>query len=308
MPQSLDIVALGHILNERIVFPDQTTKAVLGSPVAYSMVCCARLGGSVGIVTHIGTDYPQELLRPFGDAGVQTQGLICEGPDSTTNRLVYDENGDKQIFYEKKAPDVCFEDIPESYLDAQLFYVCPMDYEVSMATVERIRGTGALVGCDVGGYGGAHVDPTRQPPMVTDPEGTKELFGKFDVLKASDEDCRKIMGDRDVTDEEMAHHFLDWGVKVAVITRGEKGSYAATADAAHAVPAFSGTPVDPTGGGDTYMAGFLTRYLQTRDVLESARFASMTALLVIEQTGGVQAARMPTFEQVSARMASATTS
>jgi sugar/nucleoside kinase (ribokinase family) len=68
------------------------------------------------------------------------------------------------------------------------------------------------------------------------------------------------------------------------------------------IPAFPGKPVDVTGGGDTYMAGFLFRYLQTKSVWEAGLFGAVTALLVIEGTGGVSAARMPTFDMVEARL------
>ena len=91
---NLDIVALGHIINETIVFPDQTTKSVLrssllrnsllGGPPAYSMVCAARLGAKVGVVTKIGSDYPKRLLKPFYEAKVDTEGIRCSGDVSTT--------------------------------------------------------------------------------------------------------------------------------------------------------------------------------------------------------------------------------
>jgi sugar/nucleoside kinase (ribokinase family) len=51
-----------------------------------------------------------------------------------------------------------------------------------------------------------------------------------------------------------------------------------------------------------YMAGFLVEYLRTNDVWESALFASATASIVIEGTGGVAAGRMPTTSEVEKRI------
>ncbi|MDD5600494.1 MAG: carbohydrate kinase family protein, partial [Actinomycetota bacterium] len=63
----VDIAVLGHILKEKIIFPDREIYPVLGSPVAYSSVCMASLGVDVGIVTKIGKDFPEELLKVFNE-------------------------------------------------------------------------------------------------------------------------------------------------------------------------------------------------------------------------------------------------
>ncbi|HID31622.1 MAG TPA: carbohydrate kinase family protein [Desulfobacterales bacterium] len=299
---SLDIVALGHIIHETIVFPDFTTKSVLGSPPAYSMVCAARLGAKVGLVTKIGSDYPKRLLCPFYEAKVDTEGIRCSGDVSTTTQLVYARDGSKVIHYLKKAPKIAFEDVPQSYHDARLFYVCPMDFEAPFETVQQLRGLGGLLAADVGGFGGAHVVPQPAPQMEKDPEGTQRLFRTFDIIKASDEDCRRLTGDVHVDVHSLGRQFLSWGVKIVVITKGSRGALVITRDSERLIPAFPGKPIDVTGGGDTYMAGFLFRYLQTNDVFQAGLFGAVTALLVIEGTGGVSAARMPTFDMVEARL------
>ena len=68
------------------------------------------------------------------------------------------------------------------------------------------------------------------------------------------------------------------------------------------VPPLKGNPVDVTGGGDTFMGGFLSEYLRCRDVMASAIFGCATALCVIEKTGGVSPERMPTEQQARARV------
>ena len=93
-----DLVAMGHIVREHIIFPDRKTEEVLGSPAAYSSVTIARLGGRVGLVSRIGNDMPPHLLRPFREAGVDLTGLIvAAGEPTTATRLIYDQKGDKKI-------------------------------------------------------------------------------------------------------------------------------------------------------------------------------------------------------------------
>ncbi|MCL4386753.1 MAG: carbohydrate kinase family protein, partial [Cyanobacteria bacterium] len=110
----VDIVAIGHILNEKIIFPDKEICPVLGSPVAYSSVCLASLGVKVGIVTKIGKDFPQSLFKTFNEVGVNKDGIVI-GLNSTKNELIYDENGNKTLNFLTKSESIYFNDIPQTY-------------------------------------------------------------------------------------------------------------------------------------------------------------------------------------------------
>ena len=120
---TLDIVAIGHLINETIVRPAKKMRSVLGSPVAYSMACAAALGKHVGIVSRIGVDYPERLLEPLIELGIDTEGVVRQGGLSTNNQLVYDTNGNKTIRYLSRAPDVQFADVPNSYRDVPESYI-----------------------------------------------------------------------------------------------------------------------------------------------------------------------------------------
>jgi sugar/nucleoside kinase (ribokinase family) len=161
----------------------------------------------------------------------------------------------------------------------------------------RLAGTLAV---DLGGYGGAHVKPVARPPGV--PEELPRLVRCFALVKASDEDCRRVMADPQTDDEAFGRMILDWGAKVFVATRGERGALVMTAGKNCVIPPYRGQVLDPTGGGDTFFAGYLLAYLRTGDPEYAGRFGAATALCLIEKTGGVWAGRMPTLEQVEACM------
>jgi sugar/nucleoside kinase (ribokinase family) len=297
-----EIAMVGHILNEIIQFPDRTIGPVLGSPAAYSSVVAARLGARVGVVTRIGTDMPQELLKPFYDAKVDTRGIKIEGEDSTTNLLVYFPSGDKEIRYLKKAPPIVFEDIPKDYLDSDIMYICTMDYDVPLETIKKLSTLGSILAIDLGGYGGAHASSHPSEEEKKSPRALKELVKHFQVVRASVEDCRHLFGNVEGREEEIVSLFINWGADVGLMTLGERGSVAATKDGVIRIPAVSGNVIDQTGAGDVFSSGFLVEYLRTRDVKRSGIFASVVALHVIEGTGGVLASRMPTREQVERRL------
>lgn len=299
---SPQLVIVGHIINERIEFPDKVVCPVLGSPAAYSSVAAARLGIPTGLVTRVGTDFPSELLKPFRDAGVDLSGLIQEGNESTVNRLIYDRAGNKSVAYLSKAPDIEPQDFPPDFVGCELIYVCPMDYEVPIRTVRALRQLGATMAVDLGGFGGATSD---SHPDALPGEGLAwlaELVSYFNIVKASAEDSRYFFGDVTGREEWVATQFVEWGADVGMVTLGARGVAVATRNSTWIVPGYPAKSVDATGAGDTYSAGFLAEYLRTRHVGRSARFGCATASLVIERSGGVVVPRMPTSNMVEARM------
>jgi sugar/nucleoside kinase (ribokinase family) len=298
--QKLDLVAIGHLIKENIKFPHKTIGPVLGSPATYSSVAAARLGVKAGIITKIGKDISQYLLKPLFEAGVDTAGLKVDGENTTTNLLSYDASGNKTFRYSKKAPDILFNDVPRSYLTATIFYICPINYEVSLETISHIHSLGKTMAMDLGGWGGAA--STTHPKGAKDYHVLRKLIEYLHIVKASTEDCEYLFHSRGITVNEVPHLFVEWGAKIGIVTLGEGGSIVAYGKRQFRVPTFSDNVVDCTGAGDVYSAGFLAEYLRTKDVEKSALFASATSSLVIEDSGGVSAERMPTRSEVLERI------
>lgn len=297
----IELVVISHIVNETIKFPDRTIEGVLGSPTAYSSVIASKLGIKTGMVTKIGKDMPKDLLQPIYEAGVDTRGIKVEGENTTLSILVYDEGGNKTILYPKKAPPISSQDIPGDYLDAKMFYICPMDYEVSMETIKALSKVGAMLAVDIGGYGGAHSYTHPSQGERRTHAKLKEIVKFFQIVKASSEDCGYFFEKKE-NKKKIATIFVEWGAKVGIVTLGEEGAIVATKEKTFVIPVFPTNVVDCTGAGDAYMAGFLAKYLRTKEAWKSGLFASATASLVIEDTGGAIASRMPTRAQVLERM------
>jgi len=291
-----ELVIIGHIINETIQYPDRTITPVLGSPAAYSSVIASRLGIKTGLVTKIGKDWPDKLLQAIKDAKVDIRGVKV-GDKSTKNLLIYDTSGNKRVHYLSKALPIYTSDIPREYLKAKIIYICPMDGEVPLETIEKLSRCGVTLAVDLMGYGGATSSWHPSQEEQEKPDFLKKLVGYFTIVKASDEDCRYLLG-KNRTVKEAASFFLRWGAKIGIVTCGDKGAYLATENARYTIPSFKTKVVDLTGAGDAFSAGFLAEYLRTGEPLRSALFASATASCVIEGTGGVIVQRMPIREKV----------
>jgi len=294
----VDIVCLGHILNEKIIFPDKVISPVLGSPAAYSSVCLASLGVDVGIVTKIGPDFPDSLLEAYGKAGVDKEGISI-GKTSTNNELIYDSDGNKTLKFITRAEGIYYSDIPLKYHSAKMFYICPMDHEISIDTIEKISKLGKIMIIDLGGYGGG---TSEKHPLVKDGSMIKELCPYFKIVRASIEDLYHIFGKK-ICEGTIAEKILGWGAESVVITLGEKGSYVRTATEKKNIPAYPIEEfVDQTGAGDCFSAGFMAQYLKSGNLFISALYGSAATSYIIERSGGVSAERMPAIEEVEKRV------
>ena len=302
-----DIVLIGHIVKEMIHFPDRTIGPVLGSPVAYGSVAAGRLGERVGIVTTIGEDMPDDLLQPFRDALVDMRGVLVKAGNCTTaSQLIYEESGEKEIRYPQKAPAIRFEDIPPVYHSACVFYIATMDHDVPLDTIRQLRALDATLAIDLGGYGGAHSRAHPSQAEQKNPTRLRELVSCFDIVRASVEDCGHLLGEDTLTsaadEEQTVRRFVDWGARVGLLTLGERGCVVATDSKVARVPAQGGKIIDTTGAGDAFSTVFLTGYMHTGDVEWAARLGAAAVIHIIERTGGVHAARMPSKEDVERKL------
>lgn len=87
-------------------------------------------------------------------------------------------------------------------------------------------------------------------------------------------------GENDAAVEAMLDGFLSAGVKVAIVTRGAKGSMAATRTERAEAGIRDVEVIDTTGAGDSFIAGFLSAYLESRSLqraLEAGRDQAASA-------------------------------
>ncbi|RPI86258.1 MAG: carbohydrate kinase family protein [Chloroflexi bacterium] len=293
------LLCVGRIVKEMIHFPDQVKGPVLGSPPAYCSVAAARQGTVTGIVTKISPEFPEDLLQPIIRSGVDTTGIIM-GNKLTASELIYDAQGNKEIRYPSMSDSIRAEDIPGAFEGSGLIYVCPMDEDVCVEDLAGVVAKGQSSAVDLGGYGGVHMSKVRRVQFPSLSQLAKDVSSVFKIVKASDEDAISIFGwDKP---QEAARILLDCGPDIVVITLGKQGALVSTRNVQWHVPPVPGNAIDTTGGGDTFMAGFLSEYLRSWDPLQSGRWGCATAICVIEQSGGVLLERMPTREQVQIRV------
>lgn len=109
------------------------------------------------------------------------------------------------------------------------------------------------------------LDPNIRPALVGDARTARRRFeelGRFaDIVKLSDEDAAFLYPEEPL--EAVLDRVLGWGVRIAAVTRGDKGATLASAKGSVSIPAAPVQVVDTIGAGDTFMVGLIDGYLDS---------------------------------------------
>lgn len=145
------------------------------------------------------------------------------------------------------------------------------------------------------------IDINVRSSVITDPhaywqrvEPWLRVVGPTGVIKASDDDVGFLAGDWRAAAERW---FADYDLGLVVITRGEKGASALTADGWTTVPGYPIDLVDTVGAGDTFMAGFLDGHVRLGLDLEQSLLRGAAAASIV---CGRLGAQPPTPDEVAA--------
>lgn len=106
----------------------------------------------------------------------------------------------------------------------------------------------------------------------------------IDILKANEHEMETVTGESDP--REAARILSDWGAKEVLLTLGDRGSLIYSGGVYHQIPAYPvDNPVDATGCGDTYMAGYLYKRSRGAGIEEAGKFAAAICSLKLLKKG-----------------------
>ena len=83
----------------------------------------------------------------------------------------------------------------------------------------------------------------------------------------------------------MAEHFRSLGVKNVIIKTGEKGCTVSGEQGQFSMPAYAVNAVDSTGGGDNFVAGFISSLLHGGSLRECCQYGTACAAVCVQSIG-----------------------
>ncbi|TNE39374.1 MAG: adenosine kinase [Alphaproteobacteria bacterium] len=109
------------------------------------------------------------------------------------------------------------------------------------------------------------------------------IDGGVDILFANEDEVKSLY---ETDDFDAALEAVKGHVKIACLTRSEKGSVIVTATESHKIDAIPGVNVvDTTGAGDLFASGFLYGYTNGYSLADSGRLGAIAAAEVISHYG-----------------------
>jgi sugar/nucleoside kinase (ribokinase family) len=277
------IVAFGNPVYDYIQTSVITTgERVLSGCSTNGCLALALLGQETSLVGCIGPDYHDRFISEIRRYGIAPEVQLCEYTGGF--RLIYAASGDRTLDVLGVAAQI--DQVPARCADAQAIIIGPILQETSEGLIERIRATSAA-------------------PLFLDPQGLLRRIGAAGriehfcppelariaplchVIKANELETQIITGIDPRLDSPGALRRLKaLGCAIAIVTLAEAGSLIDDGERQYLIPAYATDARDPTGAGDTYMAGFLHAYLRDPEDLYGAGCAgAATASIWIEHTG-----------------------
>lgn len=112
----------------------------------------------------------------------------------------------------------------------------------------------------------------------------REALGQTSYLFPNALEFEKLSGTSDI--EEGMSRLLDLGIGAIILKRGANGAVHGDAEGLSIHEGFSTSPVDTTGAGDSFNAGYLTAMLRNATVAERLTFGNACGALTVAAIGG----------------------
>jgi sugar/nucleoside kinase (ribokinase family) len=256
---------------------------VLGGSSGITAHNLARLGTKVGFVGVLGNDsFGQIVEHRLRSAGVDLSALRREPKERTGITVWLSENGKRAgVTYTGTIAMLRPADITEAYLaQARHFHVghyflLEKLHSSAAKLFRRAKELGLTTSTD------CNYDPTERWDS-----NLRKVLPHLDIFFPNDAEAMKITGAKDVPE---AARLLGESAKIVVVKMGAEGAYVYTAGKGFQVPAVKTKVVDTTGAGDSFNAGFLSKFLQGASLEQCARFGAKTAARSVTRVGGTAA-------------------
>ncbi|XP_020576957.1 probable fructokinase-1 [Phalaenopsis equestris] len=275
-------------------------KAPGGAPANVS-IAVSRLGGRAAFMGKLGDDeFGRMLAAILRDNGVSDSGVTFDGGARTALAFVtLRSDGDREfMFYRNPSADML---LTPDELDLNLLRRAKVFHYGSISLITDPCRSAHLKALEVAKETGSLLsyDPNLRLPLWPSAAEAKEqilsIWDQADIIKISDVELEFLTGQASVEDEAVLSLWHP-GLKLLLVTLGEKGCKYYTKDFRGTVNAFSVKQVDTTGAGDAFVGALLSKVVQDMSVLqdekklrEVLRFANACGAITTTKKGAIPA-------------------
>lgn len=283
---------LGTEITESLLDAQNFARFQGGSP-ANLAANMARLGQNTAIVSCVGNEnLGKYLVAEVAKTGVDVSNMIFSDIEPTSIVIVSRTKSTPDFIPYRTADKMILpSDLPDELLSQVAIFhtTCwPLSMNPSQNTVldaaKRAKKLGCILSADL------NYAPRVWPNRAEAHEVIKSYLSNGAIIKMSDDDAERFYGETKPM-EEILQDFHSWGADLICFTLGSKGSVISLKGDSEniLVPGKNINVVDSTGAGDSYWAGFLTAYLESKSPEVCAKAGANLAALKLQTLGPLPA-------------------
>jgi sulfofructose kinase len=278
----VDVVGVGLNATDTLIrlpsYPELGSKVAFhsaeilpGGQVATAIAACQQWGLRTRYIGKVGEDEAANVHRQeFARLGVESQLVVAPGCDSQQAIILVDDAGERTVLWKRHdALTLRPEELRQEWIiNSRALHVDGHDTEAASLAAKWARGVGI--------------------PVIADLDdlypGIEALLPNIDYLITSRDIPGRITGESDLRKSLPAVH-ARYDCKLTAATLGHEGVLAWDGSEFHYARAFQVEPVDTTGAGDIFHAGFIYGLLQGWTLAHQLNFACAAAALNCTATG-----------------------
>ncbi len=246
-----------------------------GGSAANTIYALAKLGIKTGFIGIIGDDYYSNIIiEEFKEAGVDISRIRVVKGRCGEVLCIVDKSGERCLYVNPGVNNLLTlnEDDLVYINSAKILHMSSFVGEKQLNEKKKLlNNIKALIS-----FAPGHVYVEKGLNEIED------IVAKSYILFLNKSEAEILTG-RNY--KEAARMLLDIGSKVVVITLGKDGCYVLTKNYEIKVPAYKVKPVDTTGAGDAFAAGFIYGIIKGFDLRLSAKIANKVASYCIQKYG-----------------------
>ncbi len=251
-----------------------------GGEAVNAAIAAAKLGLRTGILCALGEDAAGQIVKnELEKNGVDTR-LTVRSPETPVSTIFIREDGTrKSITNQAHRYNFHPEKDPARFTDARALILgslfrAPFDDPAVIHDVLRsAKAAGETVLADT-------KLPNFRRLALRD---IRDSLPLIDILTPNEDEARYFTGKDEP--EDMAEVFLSFGVGTVIIKLGGKGCLLKTRDMTLRLSAIPIHPVDATGAGDHFAAGYISEILRGAPPEEALRFANACGAICTTAVG-----------------------
>lgn len=255
-----------------------------GGCAVNSGIAMAKIGLNIAIIGKIGNDgFGKYIHNSLREEKVNVDGLVMDPASSTSASVVLVDSGGERSFLHCLGANAEFTDKDVNYSiieKSKIVFIAgtmlmpSFDGEPCTRVLKKSREMGKYTALDTAWDSKGRWMKVLEPCMKY-----------IDLFMPSYEEAVQLSGKE--KPEDIADVFLSMGVKTAVIKLGKDGCFIKDSGGEkHKIPTYTDIkPVDTTGAGDSFAAGFLTGITQGWNLYECGKFANAVGTHCIMAVG-----------------------